>query len=142
MNLVIFPLLSVPEEKILDTRLFYTPREAGSYILQLDHENRRKSLIMHGTVDMLYPAIYTLLFSSIIAVLRGNPGLISLPLLILLADLVENLSIILLIAVSSKSALYNFFSITAALSTPLKWGLVGISSGIILFLLSRRIYEK
>lgn len=142
INMVLFPLLSVPEEKILDTRLFYTPREAGNYILQLGQDDRRKSLLMHGSVDMLYPVIYTLLFSSIIAALRGKPRLISFPLFILLADLVENLSIMLLIAVSPESVLYNLFSITASVSTPLKWGLVGISAGLIVFLLTRRIYEK
>ncbi len=142
MNMVIFPLISLPDEKILDTRLFYTPRVAGDYIFQLGQDDRRRSLLMHGSVDILYPVIYTLLFSSVISALRGTTGLVSFPLLVLLADLVENLSIILLITLSPESVFYKLFSITAAVSTPFKWGLAGISAGLIVILLTRRIYEK
>lgn len=142
INIIIFPIFNIQRDKPLDTRLYYTPEYASDYISQLEGDGKIRSMLMHGTVDLIYPIIYTVLFSCIIFYLKGNRKLISLPLLILFVDLLENSSIILALLFSPQSRLFKVFIITASISTPLKWGFVLLCFSVIMFLIIRRIYEK
>jgi hypothetical protein len=142
INFVIFPLLNTKEVKPLDTRFYYSHEEAADYHSQLEENDKIKSIIMHGTVDLIYPIIYTLLFSCIIIYLKGGPLLTALPLLTLAADIFENIFIILILSISQQNPLYTTLKIVASIITPLKWCFILISICVIIYLSIRRVYEK
>ncbi|MCK5153913.1 MAG: hypothetical protein KAQ93_06095 [Spirochaetales bacterium] len=146
INTLIFPLLNTQGVKLLDTRFYYSHEEAANYVLQLEQNEKLKSQFMHGTVDIIYPVIYTLLLSCIIFYLNGSIRLISLPLLVLAADLLENLSIILILIISRQNIFYTTFSTAASIATPVKWSLILVCLSVIIYLIIylavRRIHEK
>jgi len=139
INFFIFPSLKIPEEKILDVRLYYTPKEAIDYSQQLTQNGIKKSIIMHSTVDIIYPCVYTLFLSSIILYLKGDKRLVSVPLLIFTADILENLSIIFLLIIPKQSIFLKIPSYIGSAATTLKWASFGICFIIILFLGIKRL---
>ncbi len=139
INIFIFPVLKIPEEKLLDVRFHYTPREAIDYSQQLTKNDIKKSIIMHSIVDIIYPCVYTLFLSSIILYLKGGKRLVSIPLLIFTADILENLSIIFLLIIPNKIILFEISAYIGSAATTLKWLSVGTCFIIILFLGIKRL---
>jgi len=142
INFIIFPALKIPEEKLLDVRLYYTPHEAVDYSQQLTKNDIRISIIMHSSVDIIYPCVYTLFLSSIILYLKGGKRLVSISLLIFTADILENLSIIFLLIIPNQSIFLKIPAYIGSAATPLKWASFAICFVIILFLGIKRLYKK
>jgi len=142
INTIVFPLLMTKDVKPLDTRFYYPPKEAVEYDLQLNKIEKTDSLLMHGTVDLLYPIIYTLLLSCIIFYQKGSKYLVSLPLAALIADFLENIFIVLILYLSKQTIFYTSLTIGASIVTPLKWCSIILSFYVIIYLALRRIYEK
>lgn len=141
-NIFIFPLFTVQEVKLPDTRFYYTPAEAAEYDLHLTENEKTDSILMHGTVDLIYPLIYTLLLSCIIIYLKGSKNLVVLPLAAFSADFLENLFIILILYLSKRNIFYTAFTIGASIVTPIKWCSIILSICVIIYLALRRIHEK
>ena len=145
INIIVFPFFTTEDtDKIplLDTRFYYSSKDAAEYSLQLEKNEKIESIILHGTVDLIYPIIYTLLFSCIIFYLKGGYILTTLPLLAFVADILENIFIILILSNSQQNSLYAIFTIAASISTPLKWCSILLTLCVIIYLSIRRIYEK
>lgn len=141
-NFIFFPLFITHEVKLLDTRFYYSYEEAADYVLVQDETEISNSLLMHSTVDLIYPIVYTLLLSCIIFLLKGSMNLISLPLLAFAADLLENIFIILILKISQQNGLYTILTIAASITTPIKWSILLLIICVIIYLINRRIYEK
>lgn len=85
---------------LLDGRGWYTPGEAAALFDALDRLDASARVVYATTaltVDMVFPAAYGLLFAVLlIRLFRGRPPLYLLPLVLAIADVLENISIAVL----------------------------------------------
>jgi hypothetical protein len=111
-NLILFPararcldVLSGEAGPVLDVRFGYSPEEVHAYAGALGPKGRRLYALTQITLDLAYPALYSLFLSGLlVAVLsrgfsgrRGIAWLVTIPFGIALIDVAENLSIIALL---------------------------------------------
>lgn len=124
---------------IFDLRLWYNPLEAQESLRAFGEQGRELYLIAEWTVDLVYPLVYTLLFSGIIFRLRGGE-LIFFPFLLGMADLLENLSITFMLV-----RFPDFSPIAAQVATAftfVKWCLLAGAVTIILILAIARLRKR
>jgi len=156
-NALIFPLMSgrfrelTNEMQTLDVQPGYLPGDALAQIGQYGAEGRKFYILIELTADLFYPLIYATLFSLMIALVlkAGLPQsqpyqqLALLPVLMMVADYLENFSIVLMLAffpaLSIPAAAWF-----AAVASFLKWLWGGFSflalligTGILVFKLIR-----
>jgi len=124
--------LYTPESASFDTSLFYAPEEAARRVALYGDEGRASYVFDRWTFDLAFPAVYGafMLSSWAFALARlgrkskvDMPRLLAVPLLAVVFDLAENISvtaIMLAYPASPGIALY-----TAGASTLLKWIFVG-----------------
>lgn len=132
MNLVIIPAF-YPRFQTLDTLTSYTPRQAYQLISSYGDQGRQAYLTAELTLDLVYPLILALLFSlaALYTFQRAFPEhawthrLALLPFLVMLADYLENLCVVIMLA-SFPSALpfvatlSNVFTVAKFVLTPLE----------------------
>lgn len=120
-NFAVFPFL-IPENstvKPLDLQYLYTAEQAYSNLEQMSPAERKTYLIAECTVDVIYPLVYTLMLCFSIFLLYQNLSLSKLPILILVADFIENAGIIQLLRKYPEqwNMLANFTGVVSAV----KW---------------------
>lgn len=144
-NLFLFPArserlraLSCQSNPVLDVRFGYSPEEAYGIVDALGPEGRRLYAVTQVSLDLAYPALYSLLLSGLmaLALTHGFPGrrrlawLAFLPFAMALADLGENLSLTAMMLTYPPAL--TWLAQLANLFTLLKWGLGIASFGLIL----------
>lgn len=139
-NIIIFPMLSSGDSpQILDTRYFYNREDISDYLDHLPEKDRTMQIIMHASVDIIYPAIYSVVLGALIA---GRVFLF-LPFLLFLTDVFENILIILLLTVDKTTAVFSAAAAAAPVITNIKWDLVGLNIATILALwIIRAVKQK
>jgi hypothetical protein len=81
------------EVKPFDVRVSYTPDEARELLETMGERGRRIYAVTQLTLDLLFPFIYGGLFVITLYRLYGQPGyLLAVPLVTVVADLLENLT--------------------------------------------------
>lgn len=81
------------ENQILDSRFWYTPAEAQSFLMSLGSEGRNLYALTQITLDVIFPITYGALFAALIVHLYSAllaQRLLILPLGAAMADLGEN----------------------------------------------------
>ena len=122
--------------RILDMRFSYGPEEANRFFEALGMEGRRAYLMLHLMPDLLFPICYALAFACTSAwfLLRLLPlnhplqWLSLTPLISGVADLVENLSLV--VANSLYPTRVDWLTTIASVLTKIKFGLMPI--GVVL----------
>ncbi|KAF0109055.1 MAG: hypothetical protein FD146_99 [Anaerolineaceae bacterium] len=147
-NFFILPAMSVPGEPplpILDLKFWYTPQEAYQAISLYSPQARQASVVMHLTIDVVYPLVYGLLLSLLLVLVfrHAAPQHSQLPLLpwrAVIADYLENLGLAAMFLLYPSQ--FSLLSWATAIFTALKWIQVGFSvlalfAGILLLVLGR-----
>jgi hypothetical protein len=122
----------------IDLQFFYTPEKVYSMVASYGDEGRASYRIFELTGDIIYPIVYTLLFSLLIAWLfkRGfapNSPMRKLnvvPFGAWLFDLFENLGIATMLSIHPAAP--PFVAWASAVFTVIKWGFAGASGILIL----------
>jgi hypothetical protein len=124
---IVFNLLMpkfLSKDHALDLQFAYSPDHVAFSLNQLNAEERGLYRIGLLALDMPYLVCYGLLLSGILYRLWGKGSLVFIPVLVSLADLVENLIILRLLGIFPRedkplAFIVSFFSTT-------KWILVGV----------------
>lgn len=132
---VIFPIINVNNIEILDSKFYYSPKEAYELISSYSLVDRRLYLINALTFDMIFPVIYSLLFGTLLTGFSYRQisstdscyFIRFFPLIGGVSDIFENISISILISGLPKT-LYSVAFIACCFTT-IKW-IVLISSTI------------
>ncbi len=151
VNLVLFPLASrlwegPPLDRILDLRLYYSGETARTFFQQIGEKGRQGYFYGTLLIDVPYALFYGWVYALLLAKLMPSSWattprscLILLPFGIALADVVEN--VFILMGTSS-------FPVAASLLAPmgyftaLKWGFVIINVLMLLLLVFRKLLRK
>ncbi len=104
MNLVVIPAV-YPKFQTLDTLPSYRPTEAYQYIASYSDQERQLYLIIELTLDLIYPFISALLFSTLILytfqrafpVQTWSHKLALIPFAVMLADYLENACVVIML---------------------------------------------
>jgi len=141
---VLFPffadLLHVPEEaESIDTQFFYSPDRLYEIISAYDAQGRRGYALSHLTADLIFPLVYTFLFSTAISFTfrRAFPvdsplqRLNLMPFGLMAADLIENTLLVALLLSFPKRL--NSLAMAAGVVTAVKW-LFSAAAVLLLFL--------
>lgn len=142
VNFLLFPLLMPSGEgvKPLDIMFAYSPAEAYEMIAAYGEEARQdyvKGLLL---IDFIYPVIYSLLFGFGIYLLWSSPRLSMQPLLIMVADYLENTGVLIMLS-AWPERLYGL-AIATSIFTTIKWSMVAISVILILSGLVRQVFVR
>ena len=138
-NLWLLPSM-MPGEKPLDLEFFYTAEEAYARIERFSPEIRDGYRMGLMISDMLYPLVYSALFSFAVFRLWQNEKLAFLPLFILLFDVIENICIInILDLYPEKSFIWGTL---AGFSTAVKWIFSVITILIVLIGIAKKLLLK
>jgi len=94
-HFAIFPMFMPEDEalKPLDLQVAYTPQQAYDLIGKYSLEERANYIRAEYSADLVYPVVYTLLFSFALFLIYGKVKLARLPFLILIADYLENIGV-------------------------------------------------
>ena len=124
INFVAVPLL-YPPFQTLDTLPSYTPSEAYAYLASYGAAGRQAYLVTELTLDLIYPPISALLFSTVILYTfqRAFPShpwtnkFALLPFAVLIADYLENASVVTMLLsfpreLPAVAAVSNVFTVT------------------------------
>jgi hypothetical protein len=132
-NFAIFPQYMPEDETLqpLDLQFAYTPQQAYSLIEQYSPVDKQNYKFTEYTVDVIYPLVYTLLFSFALYLLFKSVKLAKLPFLILIADYLENIGIYNILKAYPEE-LNELVWLTSTV-TSIKWILAIIAVVIILF---------
>jgi hypothetical protein len=115
---------------MLDTLLFYSAEDAYEIIGNYSPEMRRGFIIGELTLDLIFPLIYAMLFSFLLARLFGGKKIILFPFLMLIFDYLENAAIVIMLL--SYPQKFLALGTMAAVFSAIKWMLLPV---IILLLL-------
>jgi hypothetical protein len=108
-----------PDLSPLDLQFYYTADEAYDLLARFDAHDLQKYLLIELTLDMLYPVIYSLLFSFVLYLLYKNAKMAILPFVTAVFDVLENIGIVLLIR--NLPSRLDFLASVTAVFTFLKW---------------------
>ena len=136
---VIFPLVSsliedpAGELESIDTKLYYSPAEFYEIIEPYGDQGRRVYALSHLTADVLFPLVYAFFFGLLIAYIFPRAFSVDswvqrlnlAPFLLLIFDLIENISVVILLLVypTQLQGVARF----AGMITSLKWVIAGIT---------------
>lgn len=168
-NLILFPYFTkiclggktgISVSGMLDTRLYYSAGDVQTFLASKTESEKKCSILVHVTADAVYPVIYSIflsiLFSSLVGKLTDGSGkkpklpgkasalLIVFPLLILLADYLENTFIVILLAESKTGSdtLAHPLAYITPFVTSVKWSFVLLNLTALLILTTVRIIRK
>jgi hypothetical protein len=139
---VIFPLISsliedpAGELESIDTKLYYSPAEFYETIAPYGDQGRRVYALSHLTADVLFPLVYAFLFGWLIAYIFPRAFSVDswvqrlnlAPFLLLIFDLIENISVVILLLVYPTQL--QGLARLAGLITSLKWVIAGITMAL------------
>jgi hypothetical protein len=133
---------------LVDILYAYTPEELYSHIASFDAQGRRLYTLHELTIDLLYPMISALLFSLAIAYLlrRTLPAthpaqrLALVPLAAMLADYLENICIVLILA--SYPERLRGLALVANVFTVSKWAFACVELLLIVGCLIGFLFQK
>ncbi|MGM0945309.1 MAG: hypothetical protein ACQEW9_09010 [Bacteroidota bacterium] len=134
-------MLTMPRELALDLKFAYSVSEAFSALESMGEGVRGFYQLGIWLLDFPYMIVYCLFFSAILYRLWGVSRLIWLPLAIAFFDLIENLSVLVLL--KTFPAIPENIAVLASIFTSLKWVLVvflmlSILSGLIRVLIAKK----
>ncbi|MCS4433400.1 hypothetical protein [Aquiflexum gelatinilyticum] len=138
-NLWILPGM-MTGEKPLDLEINYTAEEAYSRLSRFSEEIRESYRMGLMVSDMIYPIVYSLLFSFIIFKLWQNEMIALLPFTILVFDFIENFSIITMLGLFPEKSI--FWGTLAGISTSLKWFFTAITLIFVVIGFGKKTLEK
>jgi len=138
-NLWILPSM-MPGEKPLDLEVYYTAEEAYLRLSGFSEEIREGYRMGLMVSDMIYPIVYSLLFSFIIFRLWPNEKLALLPFKIFLFDFIENVSIITMLGLFPEKSI--FWGTLAGISTSLKWFFSALTLIFVVIGFGKKALEK
>jgi hypothetical protein len=139
-NVFLFPRLLPAGPDILDIRFYYSTNLAYQVLENFGSSGRSLYMVNQLTLDMLYPLVYGTLFCFILFRLYRNYMLTFTPLLIVMADFMENIGIV--------SMLYHFpvqmktLAHITSMFTTIKWVLVFLTATLIIIGLICKWYMK
>ncbi|MDD2983704.1 MAG: hypothetical protein PHQ74_09975 [Crocinitomicaceae bacterium] len=138
---VVFPLFQGdPANVPLDLQFSYSPTKAYELLAQFSAADLKLYRILELTGDIAYPIIYGVFLSLLIFKLSRNTIFSSIPLLAIVADILENSGIVILIS-SLPKELHTLASITSIFSS-LKWILIVCSMLLIIVLFLRNVFTS
>ena len=133
---VLFPLHGLEDIKPLDLYFSYSPDQVYTYLATLGAQGRENYTRMLLTSDMAFPVIYSLALSTaLLLVLRkllplGSAWLCLFPFLIVIADWLENLSLVMIMRKFPEQS--DKIVAFASAFTSMKWVLVILTGSILL----------
>ncbi len=119
-----------PPGAAFDTAFFYTPAEAASKAALYGVEDRAAIVKLHWTYDLAFPLSYGFFLAALWALgIRlltrpGKPpryGLLLVPLLAVLSDIAENVSIMALLSSDGAGMATTVAAVAASVCTVIKW---------------------
>ena len=136
---VIFPLMSsliddpAGELEKIDTKLYYSSAELYEILDAYGDQGRRVYALSHLTADVLFPLVYAFFFGLLIAYIFQRAfskdswvqRLNLVPFLLLIFDLIENVSVVILL-LAYPTQMAGLARLTG-LVTSVKWILAGIT---------------
>jgi len=135
---IIFPAgkawLSIPAElESLDTTLTYSSQQAFELLESYTPAQRRAYALMHVTLDLLFPVVFTLTLGAVITYFSKRAFTIDshwqrlylLPLFLFVMDLLENTLVISLALTHPNSP--NLLALAAGVVTLVKWLTAGLT---------------
>jgi hypothetical protein len=130
---------------MIDTEMGYTAEDAYEIIGNYTDNMRQRYILGEITLDLVFPVIYTLLFSFLIFFLTKNATLALFPFLQMIFDYLENIGIVIMLSVWPGKIMW-LASLTSVFSA-IKWTLVGVTSlvvfvGAVKFLIKRKKLSK
>jgi len=128
------------KDHALDLKFAYGVEEAYLSLGQLSLEERALYRFGIWALDMPYMVVYSLLIAGLLYRIRGDFKLTYLPLLILIADFIENLAVLRILKLFPSEN--EFWVLFASVFTTSKWILVGVTFSTILFEVFRKISSK
>lgn len=140
INILAFPNLLPADFVPLDLQFSYSPEKAFGIVDAYGTEVREKYRWVELTVDIIYPIVYSLLFSALLFKVYGARKIVALPFLITLADFLENVGIVSMLGkypepFGALAQITSFFS-------SLKWTLLIAFLGILLYGILRKYVLK
>ena len=142
---VIFPLAGIDAQKMPDAKFYYTGEQVVQLLQSFTPAERSAYFLSAFFIDVLYPVTYSLLLAVLITRLlqpliaaesRWN-YLRLLPFAAALFDLLENVSLAVLLSGIDRPVLA--MAKAAVIFTPIKWSLVFTSILLILFLFIKNL---
>ena len=126
---------------MIDTEMAYNAEDAYEIIGNYTDSMRQRYIYGEVTLDLVFPVIYTLLFSFLIFFLFKSPKLALFPFIQLIFDYLENTGIVIMLLTWPNKIMW-LASVTSVFSM-IKWVLAGVSiililSGIIRFLIKHQ----
>ena len=111
---------------MIDTEMAYNAEDAYEIIGNYTDNMRQRYILGEITLDLVFPVIYTFLFSFLIFFLYKNATLALFPFLTLFFDYLENTGIVIILSAYPNKIMW-LATITSVISL-IKWSLVGIIS--------------
>lgn len=121
----------MPKDYALDLMFAYTPEEAFMALSHLDLEQRKLYRFGIWALDMPYMIIYCFLFSGFLLKIYNNKKMVLLPATIMLMDFFENITVLRMLKLFPIQD--NSLALIASSFTTLKWVLVGMLVGLIVY---------
>lgn len=126
-----------PELESLDTTLTYTPKQAFDLLETYSPAQRQAYALMHVTLDLLFPVIFTLTLGAVITYFsrRAFPvnkrwqRLYLLPLFLFVMDMLENTLVISLALTHPTSP--QILAVAAGAVTLVKWIAAGLTMTVV-----------
>jgi hypothetical protein len=124
----------------LDTQIAYNADDAYEIIENYSDNMRQRYIYGEVTLDLVFPVIYTLLFSFLIFFLFKNPKLALFPFMQLIFDYLENTGIVIMLSAWPNKMVW--LATTTSVFSMIKWGLAGVGSilifvGVVRFIIKR-----
>ena len=124
----------------LDTEYFYNAEDAYDIIGNYTDSMRRTYILGELTLDLVFPVIYTLIFSFLIFMLFKNATLALFPLIQMIFDYLENTGIVIMLSAWPHKIMW--LAGTTSVFSMIKWGLAGVSTLIIMVGLVRFVIKR
>ena len=142
INLIVRPFFSGEKSNPpIDLQIAYTPYQAYKLIDNMSANDRRNYMIGEMTIDVIYPIIYTFLFSFILLLLFPKNLIIPfLPYGAMFSDFFENFGIVSMLWHYPDKLMYVGW-ITSVFSS-LKWIFVAISVFLIVIGIAKKLIVK
>jgi len=128
-----------PDLKPLDLQLTYSPEKAYELLSAYNESERFRYILVETTLDLVYPIVYTLLFSFVLFMLHRNLQIAKFPFLITILDFIENGGIVTLL-VNYPNELHGVARFTSVFTT-LKWTTLGLTLVLILWGVVKKLRE-
>ncbi len=140
INILLFPNLLPADFVPLDLQFSYSPETAYIIVDAYGAEALQKYRWVELTVDIIYPIVYSLLFAAIIFKLFGPIKVVLFPFLIAGVDFLENLGIVSMLGKYPEP--FGLLARFTSFMSSLKWSLLMVFLGIVLFGLTRKYLLK